>query len=76
MSTDEVGEIKVMLGRIEEKLTALKERVEGKLSDLKADVDDQDSRIRTLERFAWAAVGAAAVSGGAGGALASVLLGR
>jgi hypothetical protein len=76
MSGDEVIEIKVMLGRIEEKLGALKEHVEEKLGDLKVGAGDQDARIRTLERFAWAAVGAAAVSGGAGGALASVLLGR
>lgn len=76
MSIDEVGEIKVMLGRIEEKLSAMKEHMEGKLTDLKADAGDQDARIRTLERFAWAAVGAATVSGGVGGALSSVLLGR
>lgn len=76
MSGDEVGEIKVMLGRIEEKLGALKEHVEEKLGDLKTDAAGQDARIRSLERFAWAAVGAALVSGGAGGTLASVLLGR
>lgn len=73
MSGDEIQELKVFLVRIEEKLGALREHVEEKLGDLKADSGDQDSRIRTLERYAWTAAGVAVASGGAAGALVSAL---
>jgi hypothetical protein len=73
VSSDEVNELKILLARIEEKLEALKTGVEEKLVSAKEDSDDQESRIRTLERYVWIAVGAAAASGGAAGALVSAL---
>lgn len=65
MSSDEVGELQISLARIEEKIDAFKENSH-----------DHETRIRWLERLTYIALGAGVVSGGAGGALASTLMGR
>lgn len=57
------------------------DRIEAKLDgilddnkDLKADVQDHETRIRGLEQTVWRAFGGAAVLGGAAGVVAQLLI--
>jgi hypothetical protein len=70
-SSDDVGELKVQLARIEGKL-------DGFTAGLKTAsdrVDDHESRLRRVERIVYLSVGAAIAVGGASGAVASALTG-
>lgn len=54
---------------------ALVSTVDPALSDLRADVLDHETRLRSVERKVWMAAGFAAAVGGVGGGLLSKLLG-
>jgi len=51
-------------------------RIETMLTSAVSKSDDHEKRIRSLESFKWVLVGVCLAGGGAGGAIASAILGN
>jgi len=47
-----------------------------KTTELKHDVEDHETRLRTVERWQWRAAGIAAAIGAAGGAVVTEMIGK
>lgn len=70
----EPGDVVITTRELYDELRAVHDEVKS-IGEKVADIADHETRIRSLERKVWAALGGGAVLGGAAGTLTTFLIG-